>query len=85
MRLKIFSHGKFQNLTEIATKTTFLLVFNLVKSFESRIYIEAKFNRGGEAELDADPVVVVVLVLSDLGSRDSNTHLGLRSNNRPRQ
>ena len=42
-------------------------------------------NRGGEAELDADPVVVVVLVLSDLGSRGSNTHLGLRSNNRPRQ
>ena len=44
-----------------------------------------EFNRGGEAELDADPVVVVVLVLSDLGSRESNTHLGLRSNNRPRQ
>ena len=31
-------------------------------------------NSGGEVELDADPVVVVVLVLSDLGSRESNTH-----------
>ena len=44
-------------------------------------------NRGEEVELDVDPavVVVVVLVLSDLGSNESISHLGLRSNNKARQ
>ena len=42
-------------------------------------------NRGEEVELDVDPAVVVVLVLSDLGSNESISHLGLRSNNKARQ
>ena len=42
-------------------------------------------NRGEEVELDVDPAVVVVLVLSDLSSNESDSHLGLRSNNRARR
>ena len=44
-----------------------------------------------EVELDVDPAVVVVLVLSDLDSNESVSHLGLRSckvirsNNKARQ
>ncbi len=55
------------------------------RDIKGSVDIKPLFNRGGEAEHDADPVVVVVLVLSGLNSRESNTHLGLRSNNRPRQ
>ena len=42
-------------------------------------------NRGEEVELDVDPAVVAVLVLSDLSSNESDSHLGLRSNNRTRR
>ena len=62
--------------------------FSLFKkriSFLTLKFVKLVFNRGEEVELDVDPAVVVVLVLSDLSSNESDSHLGLRSNNRARQ